>query len=216
MLKVFQSFIARMKANFARIARSTKNEVEEGDLHNDAYVLALEIGERRGRPIDFSDPEDADLVMRAVNLQNVRRGDWKMRRAVRIDQEPEEEEGGRMVDRLPARASSDPLVAILAKESIQDLGAVVAKSYSQISAYIVTFDYFDSDAKRICSHLAISDETLWKRVADAASFRRRQQSMFDEKERIPANFIPLRGQKYAAKISDTREAGQWAWNFEAE
>lgn len=206
-----------MKARFHRLARATRSEKEVEDLHNDAMVIALQIAHDRGRHVDLSDPADEDLVMRELYLENVKRADWKIRYAVRIDHDPDrDEEGTALIERLPAQASSDPLVAILAKESIQDPGAVVAKSYSQISAYIVTFDHFDSDAKRICSHLAISDETLWKRVADAASFRRRQQSMFDEKERIPADFRPLAGRQYGAKIADTREVGQWAWSFEAD
>jgi len=84
-LELFHAFIADMKARFSRLAGATRKDKEVGDLHNDAMVFALEIGEQRGRPVDFSDPADRDLVMRHLHLENVKRGDWKMRYAARVD-----------------------------------------------------------------------------------------------------------------------------------
>lgn len=217
MIQLFQAFFSRMKARFSQLARSTRNEKEVGDLHNDAIVIALEIGDRRGRPIDLTDATDQDLVMRELYLENVKRADWKMRYAVRIDHEPDrDEEGIALIERLPAQASSDPLVSLLAKESPTDPAAPVEKSYSQAAAYLVTFDRFRNDRQRICAHLAISEGVLWRRVSDAAATYRRQPSVFDGKERIPATFTPLRGRRCAAKIGDAREAGQWSLNFEAD
>lgn len=89
----FNLFLAKMKSSFRSIARAAGHEVTEGDLQSDAWVLAHEISERRGHPVDFSDPTDQDLVIRAVNLNNVRRGDWNMRKSIRIDQESEREDG---------------------------------------------------------------------------------------------------------------------------
>lgn len=215
MLQFLQAFFAKMKSRFSSLARSTRKEKEVGDLHNDAIVIALEIGDRRGRPIDFSDPADQDLVMRELYLENVKRADWKMRYAVRIDHEPDrDEDGAALIERLPAQASSDPLVSLLARESAIDLSALVTASYSQAAAYIVTFDHFRNDRQRICAHLVISKGVLWRRVSDAATTYRRQPSVFDGKERIPADFAPLRGRQYSTKIEDKREARQWAWSFE--
>lgn len=216
MIKLFQSFLAKMKAGFLRISRATKNEMTVDDLHNDAWVIALEIGDRRGRPIDFSDPEDQELVMKAVNVQNVRRGDWNMRRSVRIDQEPERDENGdKWVERLPAHVSSDPLVALLAQESAIDTDAMLAASYSQATAYAITFHNFRSDRQKICTYLVISDGMLVRRVNAAADTVRLQPSMFDRIERIPSSFMPLRGREYVTATEDRREVGQWAWDFEA-
>jgi hypothetical protein len=213
MLRLFQSFIAKMKAGFYRIAKATRNEMTVEDLHNDAWVIALDIGERRGRPIDFADPADQDLVMRAVNLQNVRRGDWNMRRSVRIDQEPENDEGLKWVERLPARASSDPLVSLLARESARDIEGFLAASYSQATAYAITFSNLKNDRRTIRNYLAVSDGALTRRAASAADTMKKQSSIFDRIERIPTTFMPLRGQHYAAKAADTRESRQRTWTF---
>lgn len=215
MLKLFQSFLAQMRAGFQRISKATKHEMTVGDLHNDAWVIALEIGDRRGRPIDFSDPDDQELVMKAVNLQNVRRGDWNMRRSVRIDQEPEgDEAGSKWADRLPAQASSDPLVYLLALESAIDTEAMLASSYSQATAYAITFSNFNNNRQKVCMHLVISDSTLTRRVVVAADTVKAQPCMFDRIERIPVDFMPLMARTYAAAVEDKREAKQLAWDFD--
>lgn len=213
MIKAFQSFIAKMKVRFNRLAKSTRSEKEVEDLHNDAMVIALQIAHDRGRHVDLSDPDDEDLVMRELYLENMKRGDWKMRYAVRIDHQPDwDEEGTSMLERLPAHASSDPLVSLLVNESAIDPDTLVRESYSQASAYMVTFGRL-VDQKRICAHLLIPKKTLWRRVSSAVDAYKQQPSVFDGKERIPADFLPLPGKKYPAKIGDKREAGQWTWDF---
>lgn len=214
MLELFQAFFAKMKNRFSRLAKSTRNEKEVGDLHNDAFVIALDIGDKRGYPVDLSDPADQDLVMRELYLENVKRGDWKMRYAARIDQESEgEEEGTTLAERLPAPASSDPLISLLVRESEVDATTKLADSYSQATAYAITFSNFDNDRQRLCMHLVISDGALSRRVAVAAYTVTVQPSMYDCIERIPADFIPLKGRAYVATLEDEREAKQWTWSL---
>jgi len=214
MYRLFELFLNKMKADFRRIVNATKNEVTVEDLHNDAFVMALEIGDRRGKPIDFSDPVDQDLVMRELYLENVKRADWKMRYAIRIDQEPEDDEsGGKWAERLPAAASSDPLVSLLTQESAVDVESKLAEHYSQATAYAITFSNFKNDRQKVCAHLVISDWALYRRVTSAIHTVKVQPSMFDRIERIPADFMPLKGRAYAATIEDKREAGQYALSF---
>lgn len=215
MLKLFQTFLEKMKANFRRISRATRNDVPIEDLENDAFVLALDIGERRGSPIDFSNPEDQELVMRALYVEKVKRGDWNLRRSVRIDHELEgDEEGGPLVDRLPARESSDPLVLLLALESFVDTDAMLAASYSQATAYAITFRNFNNDREKVCMHLVISGGVLSRRVTNAADTVKVQPSIFDCIERVPSDFMPPQGRAYVVRIEDAREAAQTAWCFE--
>ncbi|MGV3655242.1 MAG: hypothetical protein ACO1N5_13615 [Noviherbaspirillum sp.] len=63
MLRFFQPFVNKMKAGFRRIAKAARNEVTPEDVQQNAWVVAYEIGEKRGREIDFSNPEDQDAVM---------------------------------------------------------------------------------------------------------------------------------------------------------
>lgn len=214
MIKLFQSFLTKMKAGFHRIAKATKNEKDVEDLHNDAYVIALDLGDRRGRPVDLSDPEDQDLVMRELYLENVKRADFRMRYAVRIDEEPEgEEDGTKLVDRLPAAASSDPLVSLLAQESAVDVESKLAERYSQATAYAITFSNFKNDRQKVCAHLVISQGALAYRVAVAAHTVKVQPSMFDRIERIPPDFIPLKGRIFTETTEDAREPTQCALSF---
>lgn len=214
MFQFFASFLTKMKAKFQRIVKETKNEKAIEDLHNDAYVIALDIGDKRGRPIDLSDPADQDLVMRELYLENVKRADFRMRYAIRIDQEPEGDvEGSTWVERLPAAASSDPLVSLLAQESAIDVDAKLAERYSQATAYAITFSNFKNDRQKVCMHLVVSLGTLARRVTVAVNTVKVQPSMFDRVERIPADFIPLGGREYAPIIDDKRETAQKAWEF---
>lgn len=93
MFRFFEPFLHKMKTSFQRIARATKHEATAEDLQQEAWLIAHEIGSKRGREIDFSDPADQDLIIRAVSHRNVKRGDWKMRKSVRIDEDREGEDG---------------------------------------------------------------------------------------------------------------------------
>ena len=215
-IELFQSFITDMKARFARLAGATRKEKEVSDLHNDAIVFALEIGERRGRPVDFSDPMDRDLVMRHLYLENVKRGDWKLRYAARVDHAVGgDEEGPTLGERLPAPASSDPLISLLQSESAVDAEAMLASSYSQASAYVVTFRNFRYGRQRICSHLILSESGLGRRLSFARKTVEVQPSVFDRVERIDPKFMPLPGKAYLATVAEVeaREDDQRTFMF---
>lgn len=212
-IESFQAFIKKMKANFQRIARATKHDVTVEDLQQDAFILAEEIGRRRGKPIDFDNPEDQELIMRAVNVDNVKRGDWHLRKSIRIDQEQDEEKTTSILDRLAAQASSDPLIALLLKEADQDAEAMLANSYSEATAYVMIYVRFKSKKEEILAYLVISDRTLARRISCAADTVRLQPSLFDRIERISKDFMPQRGKGYAVREEQHRASSQWAWEF---
>jgi hypothetical protein len=216
MFKFFQSFLAKMKASFQRIARATKNEMSDEDLHGDALLAADEIGKRRGRDIDFSDPQDQQLILGALYIRNVKRPEKNIRYAVRTDASYTDEEGEHTgwADRLYVDEAPDPLDSLLLREAAIDPDVVLANSYSQAAGYIRVFGYFRGDRQRVCTHLAIADGTLARRVSHAADSVRVQPSMFDRIERIPVGFLPPAGRQFGAKIEETRDAKQWSWEFE--
>lgn len=217
MLKLFQAFLLQMKANFRRIASATKHEATAEDLQQEAWLIAQDIGAKRGREIDFSDADDQSLVIRAVNHRNVKRGDWNMRRSIRIDQDPDDAEGiPRWADLIPANASSDPLIELLQRESSMSRDALLAASYSQASAYVMVFMHFKNDRQAVCSHLVVSNYLLSQRVGNAADTVRVQPSLFDRLERIGASFLPSPGRKYTVQATRHLGAVQWGWTFEEE
>ncbi len=139
-----------------------------------------------------------------------------IRYAVRTDASYMDDEGKHTgwADRLYVDEAPDPLDSLLLREAATDPEVMLANSYSQASAYIRVLRYFRGDRERVCTHLAIADGTLARRVSHAADTVRMQPSMFDRIERIPVGFLPPAGRQYGAKIEDKRDAKQWAWNFE--
>ena len=215
MHRFFSLFLEKMKSSFRRIVRAAHHEVTEGDLQSDAWVVAHEISERRGRPVDFSDPQDQDLVIRAVNLNNVRRGDWSMRKSLRIDEERETEDGTvKWSERLVATSTADPLKFLLKREVAQENDAKFAASYSQAAAYVRVFARFKYNRQDVCSHLVIADTTLTYRVAAAAAVVAIQPSLFDGIHRIGSKFLPPPGRAYVAQPVRHLGSVQWAWSFD--
>ena len=214
MYRLFESFLTRMRDSFKRIARATRHEMTVDDLQNDAWVVADDIGKRRRRPIDFADPADQDLVIRAVSVKNVRRGDWKLRRSVRIDSEPEQDDGApKWSERLAARASSDPLVSLLLRESARDEASMLANSYSQAAAYVMVFVRFRNDRREVCAFLLVSDRVLARRVTCAAETVKVQPSLFDGIEHIGESFMPLAGRPCVATPIQHCVGEQSRWAF---
>lgn len=214
MFERFQSFIAKVKASLRRIAAATRGEKTIEDLENDAYVIAAEIGQKRNRPIDFSNSEDGDLVIRALGARNGKWGDWKLRKAVRIDQEPDDDAAFGWADRLAATPSSDPLISLLAREVAVETDMKLAASYSQATAYVMIFVRFKNNREEVCAYLVISPGTLARRVAQAVAVVRVQPSLFDGIERIAESFMPLKGRDYAVRVEKHRDGLQLVWAFD--
>lgn len=204
-----------MARSFKRIVHATKQEVTVDDLYSESWIVASEIAEKRGRDIDFSDPVDQNLVMGYLYNRQVRRGDWHMRKSVRIDRDSEAEEGAiKWSERLPAADTFDPLVSLLKREASIEADATLLVSYSQAAAYFRTFAYFKHDWIKVREHLAISDHTLSGRLAAAEAIVLIQRSLFDGHSRISKRFVPLPGRAYSAKHERHLGSVQWAWTFD--
>lgn len=199
MFKVFSAFLKDAASRFNRIARGLRGQIKPSDLHADAWMLAAEIGEKRGKEIDFSDTADQELVMNRVfwNVKNQR--DWRLASAFSIDDDQE----GRTswADRLAAPISSAPLEILLQREASAVTDAIVAASYSQAKAYNVSLANFKSDRARLCAHLLITVRTLDLRMNSAYEIVRRQHSLFNGHQVIASDFIPLAGQVNASVMA---------------
>lgn len=214
MICFFQDFLKKMAASFRSIVKSAKHDVTEDDLKQDAWIIAQEIGEKRGREIDFSDPVDQNLVIRRVNFRNVKRGDWKLRKAIRIDYQSDDDEVlPNWAECLVGPASSDPLVSILLRESVHKLEDLLANSYSQAVAYLVAFANLRNSRLGICKHLAIASGTLDRRMSYAAAAFKVQPSLFDGVERISSHFIPPPGRAYIPKVERSVAGHQFFFEF---
>ncbi len=203
-----------MLGNFRRLARMTRNELSVEDLQSESWIIAHEISNRRGYNIDFSDADDEQLIMRVLNVRHVKRGDWHLRKSVRIDQDSSGGENEiNWSDRLRARESSDPLITLIERETGFELEKMLQSSYSQATAYIKLFDVFDFDREKICSYLVVKNDTLLTRFRFAAKVVRVQPSLFDRVEHIPENFNAVRGKEFPIPVVFCSAVKQLAWHF---
>ncbi|MDB5911199.1 MAG: hypothetical protein JWP34_5316 [Massilia sp.] len=215
MFRFFESFIAKMASGFRRMAYATKQEVTVQDLHSEAWIVASEISEKRGKEIDFSDPADQNLIMGYVYTKKVTRRDRYLSSAVRIDQEVEGEDGApKLVAQLKAHSSSDPLKQLVRRENAMEAEAKLRASYSQAAAYFHTFTRFKHDRERVRLHLLISSLVLTRRMNVAQATTLVQPSLFDGKQRITSRFKAEPGRPYVVRVERHLPTAQWGWDFE--
>jgi hypothetical protein len=211
---LFKAFTTKLASSFRRIAYGTGVETV-GDLHGEAWIIANEISEKRGWAINFADEVDQQLIMARLYVLKVIRRDRNLLNAVQVDQEYEFEHGPlRLIDRLAAPPSTDPLAQLLDREENRARQKALAESYSEASAYLRTFTRFQQDRKRICAHLCITDQTLSKRIERATETYHIQKSLFDRKEKIGGRFMPQAGLRYVNSIKPQLVSSQWGWDFE--
>lgn len=191
-----------MASTFRRIAYATKHEFTAQDLNSDAWLIGEKIAIKRGTPIDYSSLEDRDIIIRRLYKHAMRGCDWKLYRAVRIDDDSSD--AIRWSERLPAAASSDPLIELLRREHGQDDEERLVASYSQATAYVRTLENFAYDLDKVCRHLAMSTNVLGNRIRFAVLTVAAQHSLFDGKARIAKRFRPRCGYKPAPKAVDVR------------
>lgn len=180
------------------------------DLHGDAWLAARGIGDRRGNDIDFSDPGDQDLIMRALNVRNLKHGEKNLRYASWIDETSDHGEGEENIwsNRLRAHKTSDPLELLLLREDLAKEEDALASPYTEYAAYIVALFQFKDDRLKFCAYLLICKDTLRRRMGLAEERIKVQFSLFDQHEQIDKKFMPLAGRCYLLPSPTSRHEGQ--------
>ncbi len=191
------AFLSDCSVNFQRIAGATGGVFTTGDVKSEAYILAYEVGEKRGYPIDFTSIDDRNLILGALHNKLVKRSDWRLKRAIRIGASDDEDDAERSaIFELPAMPSSDPLVYLVAKEEMAATEKDLLSSFSQFRAYVVVFFRFNNNRQAICNYLLIHTSTLRRRFHRAEEIVRCQASLFDKKKKITKSFKALPGKRY--------------------
>lgn len=116
----FTAFVARHARDFARIARASKGEYRAEDVRNEAWLLAFDIGEKRGNPLNLDDPDDLSLLFGYLYNHCVRYGETTVRYATRLDHAADRDDDSDhhwLRDRLVADAGEHPLSLLEALES---------------------------------------------------------------------------------------------------
>lgn len=77
----FEGFVEARKGDLRRIAYATQGELEVGDLINDAWIIAMEIGEGMEEAFDFSNIEHQEHLLAKMYVRLVKYADKTVRYA---------------------------------------------------------------------------------------------------------------------------------------
>lgn len=214
MYQQFKKFLADKIADFRRIVRQARGQVELEDLQSSAWIVATEMGEKRKSEIDLSNKQDQEEILATLYSQSVR-GGKSIRYAASLDQAIDcgEDTLPSLAETLPGPENSDPLKALLHIEQCRHTEAandlVLATTFSQAAAYAISLDKF-ADLDSLSIYLAISSMTLTQRISRATFSLRVQDSMFDGIERIPQSFMPKQGNERISARTRPAEQEQLA------
>ncbi|WP_156226377.1 hypothetical protein [Herbaspirillum chlorophenolicum] len=200
-------------ADFRRIVRQAKGEVELEDLQNSAWIIAAEISEKQQKQINFEDADDQDRLLTTLYGRSVKGRDRATRYAVRLDQTKEgaDEDLPPLIEMLPGPANADPFQSLLEQEELKmDLIALdeaLAATFSQAVAYAISLEKFQ-DIESLGSFLALTKATLTQRISRATYSVRIQSSLFDGIERISRSFMPKAGRPMIIIVFTETVSGQ--------
>lgn len=175
----FGDFVAQRRKDLARIARHTSGEYELQDVIGEAFLMAADIAERRGRAVDWSDPADQERVLAYLYQKLVRYTETTVRFAVRLDERLEDEDGDfvhPLVRTLASDGGRDPLAAAMEKE-LQRAAPTAMPRYCLATAWIQLVRHFDNRMQAVANHLLISVGHAYKCCAKARVYAANQSPM---------------------------------------
>lgn len=181
----FEQFIADRRADFKRIARRTRGDHDTDDLISEAWCLALDIGKRRGYPVDFGHPAECDQVLAWLYKRTVDFVRGKLKQSL-------DDDGDDALpswhERLAAPSQFDPLQHLLRAAEEHSEG-LPTKGFSQYSAYMILLKRCEMNVHQLADYLAVTFQTLRNRIEGASGHADRQPSLFDFTESIDPTFV---------------------------
>lgn len=190
-----KDFLFLINPDLKRIARQSRGEITLQELESEVIIAISDFEVKKERDFDHLYFTDQDWLIKGLYFKFVKRIDHKLKYAQRIDQELETADGSTWITELPAEETSDPLQFALFEENHREIEQLLADSYSEAKAYVVSFDHFDHDKIKLSAFFNITSDTLNKRVNRALLHVRLQPSIFDRIEKIDQSFFPLAGIK---------------------
>lgn len=182
MVSTYTRFLSDRRADLRQIARATRGEATLEDIEQSVWLLAQELGERRGYILDLMNPADQDFLLRCLYNQFVKYTEKLVRYAARIDEDPDDEKAGpgAIVARLLAASpGSDPLMALMREEAAEAVELTIRRSYSEAVAYLILLRRFRWSMQGLADALRIALGTLRKRIERAIDTLKVQPSLFD-------------------------------------
>ncbi len=200
-----------------RIVWATRGEVQAGDVESEAWLIATDIGAKRGRPMDLQAPEDQETLLGALYNRLVKFTERHLRYAVKLDTDWDKEDstshGAVLSELLAAPAMSDPAIRALQEEQGHALVDAVRHSYSEASAYVLLLIRFEWDAPELAVHLHVGLATFRHRLKRSGAKAKEEPSLFDGVESVDRDFPETIGRPVVATQRAHLTGNQWGWAF---
>lgn len=206
----FESFTSRHDADFVRIARHSRGEWTADDVCNEAYILAIDIGARRGQALDLGNPEDASVLIRWLYNHCVKYGEQVVRRAQRLDHAAsgDDDRGHHwLLDTLVADDGADALSLLEAAEHAVAERDMPDPYHSPAAGFAWLLRHFDQRMADVAAFLLISLSWCYRCRHRAHQLADRQWPLPDlaigadadairpwRRFRLPAEALPDAGQ----------------------
>lgn len=216
-MRAISEFLTDRAAALRRIAGATHGDMSVEDVKQEAWLVAADIEQRRGYPIDFRDPDDQETVLKWLYCRLAKFAEKQMRRALRIDKDWDREDADIAVSALArlltSPLDSDPLVRLQQAEDADDYLKIVQHSYSEASAYVLLLIRFDWDVEALASDLRVAVQTLRKRLKSCGIRAKVQPSLFDGLAVIDPTFEPRRARRFLVRCLVEAVVHQRCWSF---
>lgn len=210
MVAAFQRFLESRRGDLRRIAARTAGEMSVDDMTSESWILAIEIGQRRGWTFDFADQDDQDTLLAWMHNRFVKYAEKAVRYAIKLDRnwdnDDGEQTGAALARLLTAPIDTDPQVRQQALEEKDDLIAVIQQSYSEASAYVLLLVRMDWHLEDLAGLLQIGQDALKQRLRASGLRVRVQPTLFDGIDRIDPDFQPRRRLRWVSRAGQGAEA----------
>ena len=180
------------------------------DMVSESWILAIEIGQRRGWNFDFFDQDDQDTLLAWMHNRFVKYAEKAVRYAIKLDRnwdnDDGEQTGAALARLLTAPIDTDPQVRQQALEEKDDLIAVIQQSYSEASAYVLLLVRVDWHLEDLAGLLQIGQGALKQRLRASGLRARVQPTLFDGIDKIDPDFEPQRRRRWMSRAGQGAEA----------
>jgi len=195
MASAFEKFLLVRASDLRRISRLTRGDYAFEEVQSEAWIVAIQIGSRRGWAFDFGDQGDQDQLLAWLHNRLVKYADKTVRYAARMDHgrdEDSERTGNTLARLLTAPLESDPEIRRALVEERDAVVEGIQKSYSQAAAYLLLLIRVEGELADLATLLRIGVGTLRERMKRLALLARIQPTLFDGIERHDPALEPWR------------------------
>ncbi len=192
----FAKLIPAILSDLRRIASRSRGETTVEDLQTEAWIVAEELSQDRDPPPDAGDKNFHQQILGRLYNRFVNFADKRLRFAVRLDEQREDDDGGMRENSVAAALAApdayEPSQALTTRQEETEQEDQIRGRFAEAVAYLRVFANMGNDRPAIAERFAIATRTLRRRLRRAERTVERQPSLFDGITVIPDDFLPPR------------------------